>query len=112
MEFLKKLVETPGVPGREERVRDLILDETQGMFDETRVDGMGNLICRKKATRAAAGGPASRGLLACHIDEIGFYVRSIDDQGRLRVQNVGGFDVRESFRPARARAGPARPARA
>jgi putative aminopeptidase FrvX len=95
MKFLKELVETPGVPGREERVRELILRETQGLFDETRVDGMGNLICRKKPTRGGEG--AKKVLLACHIDEIGFYVRSIDDAGRLRVQNVGGFDTRNLF---------------
>src|SRR5262245_12470366 len=41
MQFLKKLIETPGVPGREERVRDLIVQETKGLFDETRIDGMG-----------------------------------------------------------------------
>ena len=95
MKFLKELVETPGVPGREERVRELILRETQGLFDETRIDGMGNLICRKKPTRGGEG--ARKVLLACHIDEIGFYVRSIDDAGRLRVQNVGGFDTRNLF---------------
>lgn len=96
MQFLKRLSEMPGVPGREERVRDLILEETKGLFDETRTDDMGNLICLKKATRAG-NGPAPKVLLACHIDEIGFYVRSIDDAGRLRVQNVGGFDVRNLF---------------
>ncbi len=124
MQFLKKLSETPGIPGREERVRDLILEETNGLFDETRVDDMGNLICRRKPfgygtgvspvthRRDAGAAPdrpeagaapereqarATKVLLACHIDEIGFYVRSIDDQGRLRVQNVGGFDVRNLF---------------
>ena len=34
MEFLKALTEIPGVPGREERVRDLILERTEGLFDE------------------------------------------------------------------------------
>jgi endoglucanase len=33
-------------------------------------------------------------LLACHIDEIGFYVRHIDSTGFVRIQNVGGFDTR------------------
>jgi endoglucanase len=36
-------------------------------------------------------------LIACHIDEIGFYVRAIDENGFLRVQNVGGFDTRNLF---------------
>lgn len=98
MRLLKKLTETPGVPGREERVRDLILRETRGLFAETRVDPMGNLICRKPPPAGRRPGRSvPKVMLACHIDEIGFYVRAIDEDGRLRVQNVGGFDVRNLF---------------
>ena len=112
MKFLKQLSETPGVPGREERVRELILRETKGLWDETRTDAIGNLICLKKAGKTAAattgtvtkktvtvakGTKATKVLIACHIDEIGFYVRAIDDKGRLRLQNVGGFDTRNLF---------------
>lgn len=102
MQFLKKLTEASGVPGREERVRELIQAETKGLFDETRVDAMGNLICRKKPGQRAGKSATRRDrapkvLIACHIDEIGFYVRAIDDKGRLRVQNAGGFDTRNLF---------------
>jgi endoglucanase len=99
VKFLKKLSETPGVPGREERVRDLILAETKGLWDETRIDAMGNLVCRKKPGKGARKGKggALKVLIACHIDEIGFYVRAVDDKGRLRLQNVGGFDTRNLF---------------
>ncbi|MHC4609186.1 MAG: M42 family peptidase, partial [Planctomycetota bacterium] len=98
MEFLKELTETPGVPGREERVRDLIGERTKGLFDEQRVDPMGNLICRKKPGRKPRAGRAAESvMLACHIDEIGFYVKFIDKAGRLRVQQVGGFDTRNLF---------------
>ncbi len=96
MQFLKKLIETPGVPGREERVRELIKAEIKGLFDDVRVDAMGNMICRKRPGRKSAK-PALKVLIACHIDEIGFYVRHIDDNGFLRVQNVGGFDTRNLF---------------
>lgn len=100
-ELLKRLTEACGVPGREERIRELVLGETEGLWDDTRVDAMGNLICRKRATRPAKvkradGGPL-RVMLACHMDEIGFYVRYIDDEGHLRVQNAGGFDTRNLF---------------
>lgn len=113
-EFLKRLTETPGIPGREERVRDLICSVTEGLWDEIRTDAMGNLICLKRAAQPAAGKrrritvgkhslpapPADRPLrvmLACHMDEIGFYVRYVDDSGFVRVQNVGGFDTRNLF---------------
>jgi putative aminopeptidase FrvX len=36
-------------------------------------------------------------MLAAHMDEIGFYVSYIDDKGFLRVNPVGGFDVRNLF---------------
>lgn len=103
-ELLKRLTETPGISGREERVRDLILRETEGLWDETRVDAMGNLICLKRATakpkKAKKGEPERpplKVMLACHTDEIGFYVRFIDEDGHLRLQNVGGFDTRNLF---------------
>jgi len=33
-------------------------------------------------------------MIACHVDEIGFIVSAIDDAGRIRISQVGGFDVR------------------
>ena len=86
--FLKQLSEVGGVPGREERVRDLLRPHFDEAFDEVSVDPMGSLIGVKKNP----GKP--RVLIACHIDEIGFYVRHIDDRGFVRLQNVGGFDTR------------------
>jgi endoglucanase len=86
--FLKQLSEVSGVPGREERVRDLLRPKFDDVFDDVRVDVMGSLIGTKR-------NPAKpRVLLSCHIDEIGFYVRHIDDKGFVRVQNAGGFDTR------------------
>jgi len=43
--LLKALCETPGVPGNEHRVRDLIMGEIDGMFDTVKTDPMG----RRKA---------------------------------------------------------------
>src|SRR5438552_541189 len=88
--FLKALSEAPGVPGREERVREILRRESQGLFDDVSVDPLGSFIGIKKSK---AQNP-KRVLLACHIDEIGFYVRHIDDKGYVRIHNVGGFDTR------------------
>lgn len=94
MEFLKLLTETPGVPGREERVRAVVLNEIANLFDETRVDALGNLVCIRRATKVPAGEKPQRVMIAAHMDQIGFYVRHIDDKGFIRVHNVGGFDTR------------------
>jgi endoglucanase len=90
LNFLKTLSETPGVPGREERIREILRKEAAPLFDNVTVDPMGSLICIKKP----ANPNAQKVLLACHMDEIGFYVRHIDDKGFVRIQNAGGFDTR------------------
>lgn len=98
--LLKDLCEMPGVPGREERVRGLIETEIKGLFDSVETDAMGSLICRRKA-RTAKGvvrkGEAKVLMLLCHMDEIGFYVSSIDEKGALWVNPAGGFDPRTLF---------------
>ena len=69
-------------------MRDVLRPHFEQAFDDVSVDVMGSLIGVKKN----AGKP--RVLLSCHIDEIGFYVRHVDDRGFVRVQNAGGFDTR------------------
>lgn len=101
-DLLKRLCETPGVPGREDRVRALIAAEVDGLFDRVEVDPMGSLIGWRNA-RPAAGGPAvgrerpTRVMLLCHMDEIGFLVTAIDDDGFVWLDPVGGFDARNLF---------------
>jgi endoglucanase len=98
-DLLKRLCETPGIPGREERVRALITKEVRGLFDDVFTDAMGSLICR----RAPHSGKRTRNprptkiMLACHMDEIGFYVKHIDEDGFVRVNAAGGFDTRNLF---------------
>ncbi|MCW8131808.1 MAG: M20/M25/M40 family metallo-hydrolase [Planctomycetota bacterium] len=96
--FLKNLTEAPGVPGREERIREIVKAEAAGLFDEWKEDPMGNLIgvCKPKV-KPKKGGAPRKVMLACHLDEIGFYVKHIDEKGFLRLINVGGFDTRNLF---------------
>lgn len=93
IDLLRRLCETPGVPGQEDRVRDLIAKEAEDLFDHIEVDPMGSLLCRRDADRDGA----PKVLLLCHMDEIGFMVNHIDDKGFLYVQPVGGFDARNLF---------------
>jgi endoglucanase len=86
LDLLKRLCETPGIPGREDAVRALVRAELAGLVDEVRVDALGNVI----GVRRGDGGP--RVMLAAHMDEIGFLVRHIDERGFIRLQAAGGFD--------------------
>ena len=86
-DLLKQLCETPGVPSREERIRELVVRELTPLVDELRVDAMGNLIAHKR-------GSGPKIMIAAHIDEIGFLVKHIDDKGFVRLQPLGGWDPR------------------
>ncbi|WP_439156288.1 M42 family metallopeptidase [Yoonia sp.] len=92
-DLLRRLCETPGVPGHEHRVRDLITAETKGLFDEITTDPMGSMLCRRNASEK----DAPRIMLLCHMDEIGFLVSHISKEGFIYVQPVGGFDPRNLF---------------
>lgn len=105
IDLLRRLCLTPGIPGREERVRELLTAEIAGLFDEASTDALGNLVCRRaprtgRAVRSLAKPPLGRPtrvLLLAHMDQIGFYVRHIDDMGFIRVFPAGGFDTRNLF---------------
>ena len=84
--LLKRLCELPGIAGREDAVRAVVRAELEGLVDELSVDALGNVI----GVRRGRGGP--RVMIAAHMDEIGFLVRHIDDNGFLRIHPVGGFD--------------------
>jgi endoglucanase len=102
MDLLRLLTQTPSVPGREERIRKVIQDyvTASGMFDDVRVDALGSLIAVRRPRLAAGQTPPDRPakvLLMAHMDQIGFLVRHIDDQGYLRLNPAGGFDPRNLF---------------
>lgn len=87
MEFsrLAQLADTPGISGREERVRDLIAEQLSDVAGETSIDAMGNLI-------GHIPGKGPRVALIAHMDEIGFMVSKIEKDGFIRVMPVGGVD--------------------
>jgi putative aminopeptidase FrvX len=88
--LLRRLSEAFGVSGHEKEVRGIILEHIRDRVDECRIDGMGNLIARKKGT----GKSALRVLAAAHMDEVGLMVSQIEDGGHLRFFKVGGIDDR------------------
>lgn len=100
LDLLKRLCETPGVPGHEERVRALIAAEVEGLVDATTVDPLGSLLCRRDARPGAAGAAGEKPqkvMLLCHMDEIGFLVSHVSDKGFVYLHPVGGFDPRNLF---------------
>lgn len=72
-------------------MRALVRERMAPLVDDLRVDVMGNVI----GVRRRPG--ARKVMVAAHMDEIGFYVKFIDEKGFVRLQPVGGFDPRQLF---------------
>ena len=85
-ELLSRICKTPGTSGFEQRIRELVLQEVAELADEVSTDAMGNVIAIKR------GQSDQRVMVAAHMDEIGFIVTHIDDDGFIRFSTLGGFD--------------------
>lgn len=85
MELLRELSEAPGVSGYEEEVRHII---RRHLKDITIIeqDRLGSIVCRKDGEEAAP-----RIMLAGHMDEVGFIVKLITDEGFIRFSPLGGW---------------------
>lgn len=84
--LLKTICTTPGAPGFEQRVRELVINEVTPLVDEVQVDNMGNVYAIKR------GKADKKVMIGAHMDEIGFIVTHIDDNGFIRFHTLGGFD--------------------
>lgn len=91
-ELLSKICTTPGAPGFEQKVRELVISEVKDLVDELEIDNMGNVYAIKRGTAAADGERNKRVMVGAHMDEIGFIVTHIDDNGFIRFHTLGGFD--------------------
>jgi putative aminopeptidase FrvX len=85
--LLKKICEIAGAPGFEQRVRTLVIEEIKNYVDEYSIDNLGNLTALKRGKSSA-----KKVMIAAHMDEIGFIVTHIDDNGFVRFHTLGGFD--------------------
>jgi len=88
VDLLAELTEARGVSGSEDRIREIVKRELEGIC-EISADRMGNLICLKR------GAGKRKLMIAAHMDEIGFVVKFIDKDGFLRLQTIGGWDPRQ-----------------
>lgn len=86
-DFLVELLETPSPSGYETRGQRVWLDYVEQCADDVRTDAYGNAIAVHE------GDPdAPEVVLTGHADEIGFIVRSIDENGFVRPGRIGGSD--------------------
>ena len=84
---LKELCMPHSISGREAQIRDLLKNKIESYVDSVEVDALGNLIACKKGS-----GAEKRIMLCAHMDEIGFIVNFIEDNGLIRVAPIGGIN--------------------
>ncbi len=87
LEYLKELCLLDGTSGREEKIREYILSKIEGKCEYT-VDPMGNILAEMKGKSASK----NKVMLSAHMDEVGFIVTYICDNGFLKFSSVGGVD--------------------
>ena len=85
--LLGALVESYGASGHEEYVRAAI-QRSLPQWAKTETDAAGNLILHLGG--ASSGGKTPKIAFVAHMDEIGYQVRSIETDGRLLVDVLGG----------------------
>lgn len=82
-ELLRKLSNADGIASNEQEVRDVLLEELNPYCDEISTDNLGSIIFKK-------GNRGPKIMLCAHIDEVGFIVRSVSEQGQVMLMGVGG----------------------
>ena len=87
-DLLRELTEARGVPGYEDEVRGIVRREFADRVDRVRTDAMGNVVgtIESDSDYSVA--------VAAHMDEIGFMVRHVTEDGFVQVDALGGFDPR------------------
>ena len=87
IQLFKELCEATGAPAFEYGIRDLIIKTITPLVDSVTIDNIGNVIAVLKGKSSD-----KKIMCAAHMDEIGFIVRHIDDNGFIRILPLGGFD--------------------
>lgn len=87
--MLKALCQLNSTSGDENAVRDFIISEIKD-YCKYEVDNLGSVIAYKKGKKT----PEKTVSINAHMDEVGFIVTGITEDGYLRFSTVGGIDSR------------------
>lgn len=86
LNLFKTLTELPGTSGNEHAVRQFMKEQLLNYSDEVVQDKLGSIFGVKRGDEA---GPVI--MTAGHMDEVGFMVTSITNNGMIRFQPLGGW---------------------
>lgn len=86
-DLLFSLSAAHGPIGYEDEPRNLVRDALEPHVDRLRTDPMGNVVGTVEGTSDR------EVVVAAHVDEIGFMVKHVGDDGFLRVDSLGGWNA-------------------
>lgn len=83
---LQALTSILGVAGFEDRVIRHVRAEASLHSREVEVDALGNILAHLPSRRS----DAPKVVVMAHMDEVGFIVRKVEDDGFVRLERIGG----------------------
>lgn len=86
LNLLKELVRTPAIAANEYWLNQLLSDKLNKLDYQIKIDGLNSLIAYRDHLEQNP-----KIMIACHIDEVGFMVKDIDDQGYIFMEAVGSW---------------------
>lgn len=85
---IKQITEIQSTSGFEHNIRDFMKQELTSLTDEVHVDGLGGIF----GVRKNKDEKAPKLMLAAHMDEVGFMIVHIKDNGLFKVRPLGGWN--------------------
>ncbi|UJF15183.1 glutamyl aminopeptidase [Jeotgalibaca sp. MA1X17-3] len=87
-QLIKELTELQGTSGSERNVRNYMREKMEPLVDSIETDGLGGIFGIRESKQE----DAPRIMIAAHMDEVGFMVGQITDNGMLKVVPLGGWN--------------------
>ena len=87
-DLLRELCEIVAPSSSESPIAEFIKKQILSSDVEITEDSVGNLVAIKKGN----GNSDKKIMISAHMDEVGFSIDGIDDDGRLSFSNIGGID--------------------
>lgn len=87
LELMQSLTQAMGISGDEKEVSALLRQAYEPFADEIVYDNLGSIFALKKSKNP----DAKTLMLAGHMDEVGFIIKSINEKGSLAFSPIGGW---------------------
>ena len=88
LNLVKKYQNAFSVSGYETELAEIIKNDLGSVCDSITIDAMGNVIAFKKGKDSQ-----KKLMIASHMDEIGFMVVNVEENGMIRVAPIGGINA-------------------